>query len=291
MSVQAFDPGPSVRAALGLPEGTAFFGVDIGSRQSKGCLLNDGRWFLGLVPSGVESQETAEELLAMCLQRAGIGAGRVSWAVGTGYGRVTLNFGAIPSETITEISCHAMGAHILQPHARTIVDIGGQDCKAIRIDPVDGSVLEFAMNDKCAAGTGRFLERTAEMLGIEVEELGNISLNASKTIDMSSQCVVFAESEIVTLKARGEPPADIAAGVHLATARRVKNLVGRIGFEPELVFSGGVSNNQGMRIALEALLQTPIRALPIDPVFCGALGAATLAARSYAQAKKVKVLQ
>lgn len=144
------------------------------------------------------------------------------------------------------------------------------------------------MNDRCAAGTGRFLERTAEMLGIEVEELGNLSLGSKKKIDMSSQCVVFAESEIVTLKARGESPADIAAGVHMATARRVKNLVGRIGFEPELVFSGGVSNNQGMRVALETLFETPIRPLPVDPVFCGALGAAALAARSHGQAQEVR---
>jgi (R)-2-hydroxyacyl-CoA dehydratese activating ATPase len=291
MSVQEIDPGSSARAALGLHADIAFFGVDIGSRQSKCCLINDGRWFLGLVPSGVDSQETAQELLALSLKCAGINADRVAWAVGTGYGRITLNFGTIPSETITEISCHGMGAHILQPHARTIVDIGGQDCKAIRVDPADGSVVEFAMNDRCAAGTGRFLERTAEMLGIEVEELGNLSLGSKKKIDMSSQCVVFAESEIVTLKARGESPADVAAGVHLATARRVKNLVGRIGFEPELVFSGGVSNNQGMRVALEALLQTPIRPLPVDPVFCGALGAAALATRSHGQAQEVRAAQ
>jgi hypothetical protein len=131
MSVQEIDPGSSARAALGLRADTAFFGVDIGSRQSKCCLINDGRWFLGLVPSGVDSQETAQDLLALSLKCAGISAGRVAWTVGTGYGRITLNFGAIPSETITEISCHGMGAHILQPHARTIVDIGGQDCKAL----------------------------------------------------------------------------------------------------------------------------------------------------------------
>jgi predicted CoA-substrate-specific enzyme activase len=180
---------------------------------------------------------------------------------------------------ITEISCHAMGAHWLNAGTRTIIDIGGQDSKAIKVDPKTGRVVEFVMNDKCAAGTGRFLEKIAELLGFTLEELGPRALEADRKVEISSQCVVFAESEVISLKAKGERPENIAAGIHFASARRVRNLVNRLGLEPQLVFTGGVSNNPGMRNALEEVMGHPIQTTKIDMTYAGALGAAVFAQR------------
>ncbi len=190
-----------------------------------------------------------------------------------------MQFDGIKTGVLTEITCHALGAHFLNAGTRTIIDIGGQDCKSIKIDPENGKVIEFLMNDKCAAGTGRFLEKTAEMLEYSLEELGDRALESKKKLEISSQCVVFAESEIISLKANGEKSQDIAAGIHFATARRVKNMVQRIGLEPELVFTGGVSNNIGMKNALEQVLKHPIKSTKLDMVYGGALGAAILAQR------------
>jgi len=258
-------------------------GIDIGSRQSKAVLIHDKKIHVAITASGVDSQETAERLIGKLIGGAGIPRDRISWIVGTGYGRVAMQFNDIPSGVMTEITCHALGAHFLNAGTKTIIDIGGQDCKAIKIDPKNGRVVEFVMNDKCAAGTGRFLEKTAEMLGYSLEELGDRALESKKKLEMSSQCVVFAESEIISLKARGESRQDIAAGIHFAAARRVKNLVNRIGLDPELIFSGGVSNNLGMKYALEELLKQPIKTTALDTVYCGALGAAVFAQRMFSE--------
>lgn len=256
-------------------------GIDIGSRQSKAVLIHNNKVYTVISASGVDSQETAERLISKLIRGSGISRNQISRIVGTGYGRVAMDFEDIPCGVMTEITCHALGAHFLNAGTRTIIDIGGQDCKAIKIDPETGHVIEFVMNDKCAAGTGRFLEKTAEMLGYSLEELGDRALESKKKLEISSQCVVFAESEIISLKARGERGEDIAAGIHFATARRVKNLVNRIGLDPELVFSGGVSNNLGMKHALEELLKHPIKTTALDTVYCGALGAAVFAKRQY----------
>jgi len=227
-------------------------------------------------------QQTADKLFARLLKQSGYAREQIRYIVGTGYGRIALGFAEIPSKVVTEISCHAMGAHFLNAKVKSIVDIGGQDSKAIKVDTRNGKVVEFIMNDKCAAGTGRFLEKAANLLGLTVEELGQAALNADKPSDISSQCVVFAESELISLNARGERRENIAAGIHLATARRVKNLVNRLGLEPDLVFSGGVSNNIGMWKALEELLGHPISVVKLDTVYAGALGAAILAQKSLA---------
>lgn len=279
---------PPQRAAE-LDGGPTTIGIDIGSRQSKAALIHRGELFTVLTASGVDSAETATRLAARLWRAAGVSSAQVARIVGTGYGRVVMDFADIPCEVVTEITCHALGAHYLSAGTRTIIDIGGQDCKAIKIDPDNGAVLEFVMNDKCAAGTGRFLEKTAEMLGYTLEELGQRVLESTKKLEMSSQCVVFAESETVSLKARGERREDIAAGIHLAAARRVKNLIGRIGLEPELVFSGGVSNNAGMKHALEQLLAMPIKSTALDTTYCGALGAAVQARRLHLQAGAEKL--
>lgn len=255
-------------------------GIDIGSRQSKAVLLHGDKIYAAITASDVDSQKTSERLLKHLLKEAQIGYEKISAIAGTGYGRVAMDFGDVPTKIITEISCHAMGAHYLNPETRTIIDIGGQDCKAIKIDSNTGHVLEFTMNDKCAAGTGRFLEKTAEMLDYTVEEIGERALTSTKPLQISSQCVVFAESEIISLKAHGEKREDIAAGIHFAVARRVQNLVKRLDLEPDLIFSGGVSHNLGMRKALEETLKTPVIIPDFDTVYCGALGAAIYAENS-----------
>ena len=259
-------------------------GIDIGSRTGKAVLLADGNLYTAITPTGVHTQETADKLFKKLLKQTGLAQSEVECIVGTGYGRVALEFGAIPHKIVTEISCHAMGAHILNADVRSIVDIGGQDSKAIRVDPRNGKVVEFIMNDKCAAGTGRFLEKAAHLLELTTEQLGGEALKATKPSDISSQCVVFAESEVISLKAKGESRADIAAGIHIATARRVKNLFNRIGLEGELVFTGGVSNNLGMRKAVEDVLGHAISTVKLDSIYAGALGAAVLAQKSLAAA-------
>lgn len=254
-------------------------GIDVGSRQAKAVLVRGKEIHTAITASGVDAQETADRLLRRIVKQTGIARGDIAGVVGTGYGRIALSFEDIRTDVVTEISCHAMGAHWLNAGTRTIVDIGGQDSKAIKVDPDSGRVVEFVMNDKCAAGTGRFLEKIAELLGFTLEELGPRALRANRRIEITSQCVVFAESEVISLKARGERPEDIAAGIHFASARRVRNLVNRLGLEPQLVFSGGVSNNPGMKHALEEVIGHPIQATKIDMTYAGALGAAIFAQR------------
>jgi predicted CoA-substrate-specific enzyme activase len=255
-------------------------GFDIGSRTGKAVLLADGNIYTAITPSGVFTQQTADKLFEKLLKESGLNSSDIQSIVGTGYGRVALEFGMIPHQNITEISCHAMGAHVLNSKVQSIVDIGGQDSKAIKVDPKTGKVVEFIMNDKCAAGTGRFLEKVAHLLELTTEELGNEAIKATKPADISSQCVVFAESEVISLKARGEKRADIAAGIHIATARRVRNLFNRLGIESELVFTGGVSNNIGMKKALEELLGHSISEVKLNTIFAGALGAAVIAQKN-----------
>ncbi|MGD0838574.1 MAG: 2-hydroxyacyl-CoA dehydratase [Polyangia bacterium] len=268
-------------------------GLDLGSRASKGVLLAGDNLYTALVPTGLYMQETADALVRKLLRQAKLKRKAVGHVVGTGYGRISLEFSDLPYSVVTEISCHAMGAHALIPEARTVLDIGGQDSKAIKIDRETGKVVEFVMNDKCAAGTGRFLEKAAALLGIKLQSLGTVALQAKAPALVSSQCVVFAESEMISLRARGERAndadsrANIAAGVHLSAARRVTNLLGRIGLEPALVFTGGVSNNRGMWRTLEDLLQTKFVTRPgIDMIFAGAVGAAVYAAKELEETAK-----
>jgi (R)-2-hydroxyacyl-CoA dehydratese activating ATPase len=252
-------------------------GIDIGSRQSKAVMVSGDYIHTAITASGVDPALTASRLVDKLLKAAQLERKHIKHICGTGYGRIALQFGDIPAEVITEITCHAMGAHFLHAGTKTIIDIGGQDCKAIKVDTRNGRVTEFAMNDKCAAGSGRFLEKTAEMLGYQLSELGDRAMASTKKLDMSSQCVVFAESEIISLKAKGETGEDIASGVHFAIARRVCNLVNRIGLDPDMIFSGGVSNNIGVKHALESLLRRPFVTPRLNTVFCGALGAAMIA--------------
>jgi len=257
--------------------GDTVIGIDIGSRTGKAVLLSNGNYFTASVPTGINMQDAAQELLDILFEASGLGRGDIDYIVGTGYGRVALKFPDIPSQIVTEISCHALGVHYLNAKTKTIVDIGGQDSKAIRVDTETGKASEFIMNDKCAAGTGRFLEKVADILELSLDDLGWESVKSKAPSEISSQCVVFAESEVISLRARGATVQDIAAGIHLASARRVRNLLHRVGIEKEVVFSGGVSNNVGMRKALEDLLGYPLAHVKLDAIFAGALGAAVYA--------------
>jgi (R)-2-hydroxyacyl-CoA dehydratese activating ATPase len=269
-----------------LPEATVV-GIDIGSRSGKGVLLLGGELHTAVVPTGFKTQQTAEAVLSRLLEESEISFDEIDYVVGTGYGRISMEFGQTPHQVLTEISCHAMGAHALNPQARTIIDIGGQDSKAIKVDTRNGKVLEFVMNDKCAAGTGRFLEKAAQLLDLDLRDLGDAALQADKPSSISSQCVVFSESEVISLRAKGERRENIAAGIHHATALRVRNLLNRIGLEPDIVFTGGVSNNVGMKKALEDLLKVTISATPLDSTFAGALGAAIYAAMFHGESRAV----
>ncbi len=266
-------------------------GLDIGSRASKGVLLTGDTIHTTLIPTGLYMQETADELLGRLVRLAGLGREDIGYIVSTGYGRISLSFADIPFEVVTEISCHAMGAHALHPSTRTIIDIGGQDSKAIRVDTATGKVVDFVMNDKCAAGTGQFLEKAAVQLGLDLDELGAASLRATDPAQISSQCVVFAESEMISLRAKGARQKDaaavanIAAGIHHSAARRVRNLLGRVESEPDLLFTGGVSNNPGMRQVLEELIGERFIETPFDMIYAGALGAAVYATQHAARSR------
>ncbi|MGN0484489.1 MAG: 2-hydroxyacyl-CoA dehydratase [Lachnospiraceae bacterium] len=256
---------------------TTVLGIDIGSRNAKAVLLRNGNLYTSIIATGINMQDTAEELLEDIFEQAQVTEKDIQYVVGTGYGRVSFQLKGIPMDIITEISCHAMGAHFLNENTRTIIDIGGQDAKAIQVNAKTGKVDKFRMNDKCAAGTGRFLEKVASILGYTVEEVGKKSLESTKAIEISSQCVVFAESEVISLRAQGYSSEDIAAGVHMASAKRVIGLLNQIPLDEDIVFTGGVSNNVGMRKAFETLLGHKFKETKLNMVFAGALGAAVYA--------------
>ncbi|MDR3354365.1 MAG: acyl-CoA dehydratase activase [Synergistaceae bacterium] len=259
----------------------ATIGVDIGSRTGKAALLTKDELSLAITATSIDMQQTADYLIEKVLKQAGLGISDISHVVGTGYGRIAFKSDDVPIRIVTEISCHGLGAHYLNSSTETIIDIGGQDSKAIKIDRENGKVVDFIMNDKCAAGTGRFLERVAELLDVSLEESGELSLSSKGGQEISSQCVVFAESEIITLKTKGAPKEDILNAVNLASARRVRNLVNRIGLKPEMVFSGGVSQNPGMKAALEQVIGHGFTNTNLDMTYNGALGAAIFAQKYY----------
>ena len=254
--------------------GAVVAGVDVGSLAAKSVIIADGE-IIGhsLIPSGFNSEETGKNALQHALNSAGVPRDTLKYIVATGYGRISADYA---NKTVTEISCHARGANFLYPAVRTIIDIGGQDCKAIRLDG-GGNVVDFAMNDKCAAGTGRFLEVMANVFKVKLEDLGDLALSADSIVPMSSTCTVFVESETISLIARGEKPANIQAGIHHAIANRISGLFSRVGIESDVFFSGGVAKNKGMRKAIAEVLKVNIVEPAFDPQLTGALGAAAIA--------------
>jgi predicted CoA-substrate-specific enzyme activase len=248
-------------------------GIDVGSTQTKAVALDTARAIVTrvLIDTGANIVRAGQRALDEILM-SGIPREDVKFVVGTGYGRYKIEAG---DTQVTEISCHARGAHMLYPATRTVIDMGGQDTKAIKVGP-EGDVVDFCMNDKCAAGTGRFLAGAADVLGLSLDEIGGISLRGTKPIRLTSVCTVFVESDILSHLAQNKKVEDILAGVHEAIATRTVGLVRRVGMDPEITFTGGVARNVGMVRALEGKLKAPLNASP-EAHFCGALGAALYA--------------
>lgn len=257
-----------------------FTGVDIGSTMTKVVLIDESDNLLSAIkgPTGPEHRQLANEVMRQSLEQAGLQIDDISYIVATGYGRLNVPFA---DSQITELSCHARGVSSLFPNVRTAIDIGGQDAKCMKIN--NGKLTSFVMNDKCAAGTGRFLEVTAATLGVRLEDMGDIALKATKKIQVSSLCTIFAQQEVVTLLSRGENLENIVAGLHDALANRIAALARRLGIEPDLVLTGGVAKNTGMVKAMKESLGCELL-VPEEPLLTGALGAAILAKETYMKA-------
>jgi predicted CoA-substrate-specific enzyme activase len=249
-----------------------FAGVDIGSTMTKVMIMaEDGRTCSRVIgPTGAEHRRLANKVMEEALQQANLPFDEISYVVATGYGRVNVPFA---DRQITELTCHAKGVSTLFPNVRTAIDIGGQDAKGMKIN--QGNLVDFAMNDKCAAGTGRFLEVISDALGIKVEDLGKISLKATKKVEISSVCTIFAQQEVISQLSEGTPLEDIVAGLHDAIAGRVVRMVKRLKIEPDVVLTGGVAKNVGVVKAIRENLGCEIL-VPEDPLLSGALGAAIL---------------
>ncbi len=249
-------------------------GIDIGSRAAKAVVMNDSSIISSVIrDTGPESVKTSEMAMAEALKGTGVALKDLQNVVATGYGRVLVPFA---SENVSEISCHAKGINWYFPGVRTILDMGGQDCKAINCDG-RGLVTNFIMNDKCAGGTGRFLEMIAEVLNTRLEDIGELSLSSRSTIPFNTICAVFAQSDAIAHFRKGVSKSDILAGLHEAIATRSLNLLRRIAIEPDFSITGGIAKNSGMvaklreKVGLEPLLCE-------DPQIVGALGAALFAA-------------
>ncbi|NLI11488.1 acyl-CoA dehydratase activase [Pelotomaculum propionicicum] len=246
-------------------------GIDVGSVTTKVVLLNGRGWRYVVRPTGCSPRQAGHEAFEELLGQAGLSQDDISCVIGTGYGRISLPF---IDKAVTEITCHARGAHHLLAGADMVIDIGGQDSKVILTDG-RGSVVNFAMNDKCAAGTGRFLEVIAAALGSDVSELADKARGA-EPVAISSMCTVFAESEVISLLAQGVAKGRIIAGIHRSVASRVAAMAERLGKGEQIIFTGGVAKNEGVREALSRELGREI-IVDLRSQLAGALGAALLA--------------
>jgi predicted CoA-substrate-specific enzyme activase len=245
-------------------------GIDIGSVATKGVLFNGEVTASVIIPTGWSPREASQQALAMVLDRAGTGRAALKSIIATGYGRVSADFA---SRAITEITCHARGAFALHPGIRTVLDIGGQDAKVIRLDD-SGAVTDFTMNDKCAAGTGRFLEVMARILGTEVQDLDSLAEHGEPA-SISSMCAVFAESEVISLMAKGAPREAIARGVLEAIAERAIGLLGRHSPAGAIAFTGGLSRSSVLVGSIQQRLGMPVFTSPSSQI-AGALGGAVI---------------
>jgi predicted CoA-substrate-specific enzyme activase len=249
-------------------------GVDVGSTQTKAVILDEAKRIVArtLTMTGANVIRAAEEAYHQALADGDLREEEVEYVVGTGYGRYKVTFG---NTQVTEISCHGRGAIHMFPATRTVVDMGGQDTKAIRVAPT-GEIVDFCMNDKCAAGTGRFLGAAASALDIPLEDLGATALRGEKAVKISTTCTVFAESEVLSWLGRGKKIEDILLGVHQSIAGRSAGLLRRVGIEDEVTFTGGVARNVAMIEALQASLGHRVN-VSDESHYMGALGAALFA--------------
>ena len=254
-----------------------FLGIDIGSSSSKAALLDAGR---NVLASSVINLGTGtgavDRVIGEVLEIADVSRDDVLYTVVTGYGRITYS-GA--DEQITEISCHGKGVHLLMPSARTVIDIGGQDAKVIRLNE-RGTIVNFVMNEKCAAGTGRFLEVMARILGCPIEELSDFAAASTEQLSISNTCTVFAESEVISHLAAGKKREDVARGAHVSVCKRVAGLAQRLGIKPEVCMTGGVALNKDLVSVMSEVLGCEVFTLPEAQVI-GAIGAAVCALEKY----------
>ncbi len=254
-----------------------FGGIDSGSSTTEFVIINEQNEVLAYhrTLTGGDILRSSREVLDHALKELGIEQQDISFIVATGYGRKSIGFA---QRAVTEITCYGMGANFLSRDVRSIIDIGGQDSKVISVDG-KGNVLNFAMNDKCAAGTGRFLEMLAGVFGISLDDLGELSAKSEKQLRVSSICAVFAESEMISLFSQGAAKEDIIRAAHLAVCERVANMLHRVGVEERVMFCGGVARNQGVMRAFEELLNLRLM-IPDKVDHVGALGAALIAKKS-----------
>ncbi len=263
-----------------------FGGCDVGSTYTKCVILDENGKMMAntTIRSKINSEVSAtmamEETVAQVPELQS--AKDLTYLIGTGYGRNKVPFA---DENISEISCHAMGVHVTNPAVKAIIDIGGQDVKGISID-TDGTVKNFAMNDKCAAGTGRFYEAMANAFEMTLPEFSQLSLTAKNVIPITAQCTVFAESEVITLVGEGKPMDEIAAGIQMAVAKRCFVMSKKAGATDSITLTGGCAKNAGLKKAIEHVLKLKVIDLDIDPQLMGALGAAEYA-RQKGLAKEV----
>jgi predicted CoA-substrate-specific enzyme activase len=249
-------------------------GCDVGSLTAEAVILRDGALLCAeIIRVRPRVEQSASDVMQAALTAAGLSLDDIDCCVSTGYGRDQVPFA---DRSISEISCHAKGAQWLMPSVRTVIDVGGQDCKAIIVD-ASGGLDKFVMNDKCAAGTGRFLEGMSKTLGVDLQGLASLSLRSRKPHPVTSICSVFIETEVFCAINDGVELSDIAAGINLALATRIKSLVGRLGVRADVCLTGGVAKNAGVVRSLEELLRVDLVRTPRDPQIIGALGAALYA--------------
>jgi len=255
-----------------------FAGIDVGSMSTDVCIIDaDGTCLAEVViPTGVNGAEAAKKAFADALGLAGLTGDQIVASIATGYGRASVDFA---TGKTTEISCHGMGAHKLFPGTGTVIDIGGQDSKVIQIDGL-GRMLDFSMNDKCAAGTGRFLEVMANRLELDLGELSSPLHVQGQAAPISSTCTVFAESEVISLLAKHTPREEIIHGLQQSIVNRIFGMVSSLGISGEVTLTGGVAHNKGLVKLLEKKLQVSLN-IPSNPQTVGALGAAHLAKRNF----------
>ena len=256
-----------------------YAGCDVGSTYTKAAILNStGNLVASIIMrSKINAEQSARLAMESCVSQVNeiSSIEELDYIIGTGYGRNRVPFA---HENISEISCHAMGVHITNPNVKAIIDIGGQDVKGIAVAE-DGTVKNFAMNDKCAAGTGRFYEAMARSFEMSLEEFSKLSLKAKNVTPITAQCTVFAESEVIALVGEGKAPDEIAAGIQMAVAKRCFVMAKKAGATDSITLSGGCAKNDGLKAAIEKVLKIKVIELNIDPQLMGALGAAEFARR------------
>ncbi|MBI5586589.1 MAG: hypothetical protein HY892_22495 [Deltaproteobacteria bacterium] len=263
-----------------------FAGCDVGSLTGKALILQDNKIkSYEIMRVRPRPEQTAREVMAKALDKAGLTFDELTYCVSTGYGRERIPFA---QSSISEISCHGRGAHWVNPEIRTIIDIGGQDLKVIRVDQF-GYMADFIMNDKCAAGTGRFLENMSKVLGLTLDELGPIAFEASRPVGITKTCTVLAQFDVLCLLTDGETKADISAGIARAMAERISKMARRVGLKREVAMTGGVAKNPAVARSLQEVLGVKLFEMnQVDPQAIGALGAALFARERHERQKSKK---